>query len=486
MNQVGFPSELKNEIDYSLPADVSSYSVKVVPSNLSQVQSTVQTLTASSNLNLNGTSTNIIFDIPAGQGKAIFVDPRFSTLNFRVNYEVVSAGATAVITSGVLRSGAMAHFDREYIQSQSGVILDDVNLLGVVHDQIQGLELSTAEKDSLSMMYGFLYESGTNGTTGYSLNRCQGHIIPNIDNKASGEVSAGSSYFSYSVPLLNSLIGKGANKLFQIGATNKLQLVLQSSAILPLTIITGTSGTAPTFKVTIDNISLNLQYVDIGMEGVKMLNKTGLQYYNGITYRASTATLPSNTAGAVSLLTGLRGSSVRTIMTRCCEASTVSSTGCINYIYDSKLPQATSMQYNVNGVMIPPNPVDLIHSPSTAFTFLQEANSSFNNYEFKSSVTPDRYCVYVPGGTLATDADYRVSLSSGSSAYNQAQFAFGYNLEKVSKAGVLDGMNLNSGNTFLNAVLANGSTNSLTFIFIAKMDIIYILDTNTGEITVRL
>lgn len=481
LSAVGFPSELKSEIDYSLPASVSSYAVKVVPSNLSQVQSPTQTLTASSVIQLNGTSSNIIFDIPAGQGKGIFIDPRFSTLSFRANYEVVSAGSAAIITSAVLRSGAMAHFDREYIQSQSGVILDDVNLVGVVADQLHALEIDVAQRDALSMMYGFLYEPGTAG----SYNRSQGHIISNLDAVGSGSLAAGSSYASYSVPLLNSLIGKGAAKFFQIGATNKLQLVLQTAAILPLTIITGTATTAATVRVTIDNISLNLQYVDIGAEGVRMLNKTGLQYYNGITYRASTATLPASTSGAVSLLTGLRGSSVRAIMTRATEASTVSTAGCVNYLYDSKLPQATSIQYNVNGVMVPPNPVDLIHAPATAYSFLQEANASFNTYEFKSGLTPDRYCVYVPGGTLPTDADYRVS-ATATSAYNQAQWAFGYNMEKVSKAGILDGANLNSGNTFLNMVLANANTNSLTFIFIAKMDVIYVLDTNTGEVSVRL
>jgi hypothetical protein len=83
LSQVGFPKELQNEIDYQLPPSVSAYNVKVVPSNGSQFQSSTQTLTASSTLNLNGSNQNIIFDIPAGQGKSIFVDPRFSTLNFR-------------------------------------------------------------------------------------------------------------------------------------------------------------------------------------------------------------------------------------------------------------------------------------------------------------------------------------------------------------------------------------------------------------------
>jgi len=480
LSQVGFPKELQNEIDYSLPASVNSYAVKVVPSNLASVVSTSQVLTASSTLNLQGTNSNVIFDIPAGQGKSQFIDPRFSTINFRATYEILTGASSAVITSACLRSSAMAHFDRAYIQSQSGVLLDDVNLVGVVADQMNGLEVDVAQRDALAILYGFQYEAASAN----ALNATQGHKLNGID--ATTVSAAVADYRSYCMPLMNSLIGKGASKMFQIGATNKLQLVLQTSAVLPLTIITGSATTAATMRVTLDNFSLNLQYVDIGAEGVKMLNKTGLQYYNGITYRASTSTLPSS-SGAVSLLTGIRGSSVRSIFTRCCEAATTSTAGCVNYLYDSKLPQASSISYNVNGVIVPPNPVDLIHAPATAFGFTQESNGSFNTYEFKSGLTPDRYCVYVPGGTLIADADENIVLAgNASSAYNQSQFSFGYNMEKVSKAGIMDGANLNSGNTFLNLVLANASTNTLTFIFIAKMDIIYILDTATGDIQVRM
>ena len=480
LSQVAFPKELQNEIEASLPASVNSYAVKVVPSNVSSVVSTTQTLTASSVLNLQGTNANIIFDIPAGQGKSQFIDPRFTTLNFRATYEILSGASSAVITSAVLRSSAMAHFDRAYIQSQSGVLLDDVNLVGVVADQVNGLEIDVAQRDALALLYGFQYEAGAAN----SQNNTQGHKLNGID--ATTVSAAVSDYRSYCMPLMNSLIGKGASKFFQIGATNKLQLVLQTAAVLPITIITGTVTTAATMRVTLDNISLNLQYVDIGAEGVKMLNKTGLQYYNGITYRASTSTLPSS-SGAVSLLTGIRGSSVRSIFTRCCEAATLSTAGCVNYLYDSKLPQASSISYNVNGVIVPPNPVDLVRAPATAFGFTQESNGSFNTYEFKSGLTPDRYCVYAPGGSLAADADENIVIAgNASSAYNQSQFSFGYNMEKVSKAGIMDGANLNSGNTFLNLVLANASTNTLTFIFIAKMDIIYILDTATGDIQVRM
>jgi hypothetical protein len=169
------------------------------------------------------------------------------------------------------------------------------------------------------------------------------------------------------MPLIQSLIGKGGKKFFQCGATNKLQLVLQTAAVVPVTIVTGAFTGTATMGITIDNIFLSCQYVDIGMDGLKMLNKTGLQYYDGITYRVSSASLPS-TSGAISLLTGIRGSSVKALWSRFCEAATLSTAGCINYIYDSKMPQATSISYNVNGVLNPSNPIDLLHAPATAFS----------------------------------------------------------------------------------------------------------------------
>jgi hypothetical protein len=483
-SQIGFPKELQNDIDMSVPASVSSYAVKVVPSNVASVVSSEQSLGAgaaasASYVQLNGTSSNVIFDIPAGQGKGKFIDPRFSTLNFRVKYEITNTPVQTVNTLAKLRSSGYAHWDRCYIQSQNGVVLDDVNLVGLVQDTLLQLEVDVAQRDALAAMYGFQYE---NSTTGYNTN--SGHVIDGINNVSlSAPVS---SYYSYSMPLLSSLIGKGARKMFQIGATSKLQLVLQSANIIPVTFCVGTSATPATFKLTIDNMSLNLQYVDIGDEGVKMLGKTGVQYYDGTTYRVSSATLPS-TSGSVSLLSGLRGSSVRSLFMRCTESSTLSPAGCINYIYDSKMPQATAAAWNLNGMIVPSNPVDFIHNAAQVLSYTQEANGSFNTYEFKSGLVPSQYFIYAPGGTLATDADKWVSLATNASSItSQAQFLFGYNLEKISKFGLMDGQNLNSGNTFLNLTLANASTNTLTFFFIAKQDIIYVHNTETGELSARL
>lgn len=483
VSAVGFPKELSKEVSYQVPPSVNSYTVKVQPSNVQQVQSSQQSLTVSSRPSLVGNSQNINFDIPAGQSKSVFIDPRFSTLNFRCRYSLVgTAPSSAVITSMVLRSNAMAHFDRLFIESQSGVLLDDVNNIGLVSDAELQLSVDAAQRDGYALMYGLRNEAATAN----SLNSNQGHPIAPLDaSTVSGLVD---TYYSYSVPLLSSLIGQGASKFFQIGATNRLRLSLVTAATLPITVITGTATTAATFQLTIDNISLNLQYVDVGDEGLKMLGKTGgVQYYNGITHRVSSSTVPASTSGTLSLLTGLKGSSVRAIISRFSE-TTIDVSQSVNGIYDSKMPLASSINYNINGIRIPSNPTDLIRNPAYAFSCLQQANANFKNGEFRSSMVPGQYCIYLASGTaLPNDTDRNVILAGNvASANNLCSFMFGENLEKVAKEGILSGMNLNAGQTFLEMNVANANSYAYTCYFVAKQDIIYIHDLDSGEISVRM
>lgn len=478
---VGFPKELSSEIDYQLPASVNSYNVKVVPSNIQSVTTSTQTLTASSTLQLNGTSTNIIFDLPCSGGKGVHLDPRFTLVNFRVAYSVPSGASAAIITSARLRSHAMAWFDRMFIQSQSGAILEDINQYGLVNDVIAETEIDVAQRDCLAQPYGFAYETESSN----SQNITSGHALAGINNSTLS--AAVTVYYSYSIPLLSSLLGKGASKMFNLGQTNRLQVTLQTAAVQPITFVTSTATTAATFTATLDNISLSCQYVDVGMEGMRLLGKTGPQYYNGLTWRVSATSVASGVSGSVSILTGLKGSSVRACGLRVCETSTLSTAGCINGIYDSKCPQATSLAWNINGMLVPSNPINPLYNPSQLFMQTQQSLGNFSTYEFKSGLVPSRYFVYVPGGTLATDAD-RVFTDAGnsSSVLYQSQFLWMYSLEKVAKAGIMDGMNLQSGQVYLQAQIANGSTNGLTYFFIAKMDVVYVLDPASGEIQVKM
>ena len=479
---VGFPKELDGQIDYQLPEGVNSYNLRVVPSNLQSISSTSQTLTASATPNLNGTSTNIIFDLPCSGGKGVHLDPRFTLLNFRVAYQVPT-GSAAIITTACLRSNALAWFDRMFISSQSGAILEDINQYGLISDVVVQTEIDVAQRDCLAGALGLRFEGAADASG--SFNRNQGHTINGIHNST---ISAATTvYYSYSIPIISALLGKGASKMFNVGATNRIQLTLQTASIIPVTFVTGTATTPATFISTIDNIQLSLQYVDVGANGMRLLGKTGMQYYNGLTWRVSATSVSAGTSGAVSILTGLKGSSVRTCGLRVCESSTHSTAGCVNAIYDSKCPQATALSWNINGQLYPSNPINPLYNPSQLFMQTQQALGNFNSYEWKCGLVPSRYFVYVPGGTLPADAD-RIFTDSGnaSSGDNQAQFLWMYSLEKVAKAGIMDGQNLNSGQTYLQAQITNGSTNALTYFFIAKMDVVFMLDPASGEVSVRM
>lgn len=477
---VGFPKELSPEIDYQLPEGVNSFNLRVVPSNVQNVVSSTQTLTAGGPVALNGTSTNIIFDLPCSGGKGVHLDPRYTLLNFRVAYEIPAGASSAVITNARLRSNAMAWFDRMFISSQSGAILEDINQYGLISDVVVNTEIDVAQRDVLSAAYGFAYE----GATSNSQNANSGHPIGGFEATISAAVKV---YYSYSVPIISALLGKGASKMFNIGATNKLQLTLQTASVLPLTIITGSATTAATFISTMDNIQLSLQYVDVGMAGMRLLGKSGPQYYNGLTWRVSATSVPAGTSGAVSILTGLKGSSVRTCGLRVCESSTLTTAACCNGIFDSKMPVATALSWNINGQLYPSNPINPLYNPAQLFQQTQQALGNFNSYEWKCGLVPSKYFIYVPGGTLPTDAD-RVFTDAGSAsaATSTAGFLWMYSLEKVARAGIMDGQNLNSGQTYLQAQIQNGSTNGLTYFFIAKMDVIFVLDPASGEISVRM
>jgi hypothetical protein len=479
MTTVGLPSELKPELDYSLPAGMSSYHVRVTPANLSQVQSSTQTLTASSTLQLTNTSSNIIFEVPTQAGANVVIDPRFSSISFRANYEIVSAGGTANVTNAQLRSHAMAYFNRSYTQA-GGVILEDIANYDIINDFIVQQEFSVADRDALAASYGFSYES----SGAQSENNANGHKINGID--ATTTVAVSTKYYSYCVPLLNSVIGKGATKFFNISKVNKMQIVFTTSPNLPITMVTGTAGTAATFRVTLDNFQLNLVYINLG-EASKLLAKAGPQYYNAVTWRSSTSTLAAGISGNTTNLVGVRGSSVRALWVKANEiTSSPSTTASVNGIFDSKAIIASALSWNIGGLSVPSNPVNTSNNPALAFLQTLQAYNSFDPMSMRSSVVPTRYFTYIPGGTLPTDADQLYTVAStASTVASQCMWSWGISLETVAKSGILDGANLNGSSTFFNANLLMASTNAISLYYIAKMDVIFIID-ESGNVSVRI
>ena len=506
-SSVGLPQEMMlGHLDYSIPPDAKSFSVKVQPSNLSTITTTLSNLSVTNNSTVTQPdqpfpSQNLIFDLPCGASPSMFLDSRFTTLNFRATYTLTTAGTNYTTSAAYLRSNANSFFDRMYITSQNGAIVEDIGEYGLVNDTLIALQMNHAVRTGIANQYGFnananIVSNGTAVAAGASIGSqdigSQGHSI-SILSSVNGAVAAGQAEsHSYSVPLVSGVCGVLADKFLNVGRTSKLQVVLQTSSVLPLTLQTtyGAGSVAPTITVTLDNFSLQCEYIDIGVNALQMLDQTlvdGKSYIHGTTYRTSSASLPS-TAGTTSLLAGIRASSVKSLFARFVEGGTASAT-IANGKYDSKNPLLNSINFNVGGIKYPQAPINPLLFPSQAFRETQMAIGSFNNSSFQSCITPTNYCKLSAGGTaqsLTNGSNQEYSWSVGSNALNQAQFVFGENTEVCARRGLLSGLNCTSAPIFVEMNSSAAPTNNHTMYCIGMLDQIVIHDVRSGDIQVRI
>lgn len=476
--EVGFPAELSSKLDYSTPSEVSSLDVRIFPTNISSVQSSVATVATNGTTAIALPTSTITFSLPAGAGKGQFLDHRFTRLNFRITYEAVTAGATGVGAAAQLRSGAHAWVQRMWEESQSGVVVADQPNYDIIGDMDSQFSYDVAQRDCNAMSLGFEATDASQN----AINSNTGHTITGWD-----DATFSTTYNAYSIPVLSPLIGAYAKKMFQIGAVNRHSVNFQLPALAPISITATSFGTAPTVRVTIDQISLTCRLVNVPTDALRMIGKaSGVQYYNGTVGRVASQSL-GQASGSQSWLIGIRGSSVKNLFTRFTEAM-YETTGCVNRQFDSKMPLATSIGYNVNGVNMPASPDDLVHSPAQAFSRAQMAMAQFNHYDFKSGITPRVFARYLASTNVPTDLDAIATSAGTVSAVNQlASFHYGVNLERISKAGILSGMNLNSGSVYLNINTgASVPSNNVIAYFIGLLDSLIIHDLETGELSVRL
>lgn len=479
MAEVGFPQELSHKLDYSSPAEVSSLDVRIFPNNISSVQSGTVTVDSGAVTIPLPTST-ITFALPTGAGKTQFLDHRFTRLNFRVTYEAVTAGSVVAGATCQLRSGAHAWVQRMWEESQSGVVVADQPGYDLIADMDTQFTYDVAQRDGNGLSLGLEATDASQN----AINSNTGHVITGWTG-----ATFATNYNAYSIPVLSPLIGQYAKKFFQIGAVNRHTLNIQLPALAPISLGYTSATTNPTVRVTIDQISLSCRLVNVPMDALRMIGKaSGTQYYNGVVGRVASQSL-GKASGSQSWLVGIRGSSVKNMFTRFTEDS-YTTAGCVNRQFDSKMPLATSIGYNINGVNMPASPDDLVHSPAQAFSRVQMAMAQFNSYDFKSGVPPRAFARYLPisSANLPTDLD-SIAYNAGTvSAFNQlCSFHYGVNLERIAKAGILSGMNLNSGSVYLN--INTGAvvpTNNVIAYFISLLDSLIIHDLETGELSVRL
>jgi len=355
---------------------------------------------------------------------------------------------------------------------------------GLLNDTLINLQMNNSVRDGCALQYGFDPSSSNNASQGLPFPLLQG-------------TATGSETHSFSVPLVNSLIGVTSDKFFNVGRTSRLQVVFQTTGVLPITIDNAggsTLSTACQFKVTLLDFSLQLEYIDIGLNALRMLDETlvgGMAYNHGISYRTASMNLPASSSGQQTLLAGIRASSVKSLFVRFQETGVTNNTVSVNGKYDSKNPSINAINFNVGGIRYPQVPINPLVNPSQAFRELQMAMGAFNSTQFQSSIVPSRYCVLSTGGTVSG-----ASTSAGTQAYDyqkttssstaQSSFIFGENVEVCAKRGVMSGLNCTSAPILLECNVSAANTNTHNIYVQGMIDVIYIHNVSTGDVQVRM
>jgi len=485
----GLPSELKMDM-VSLPDSVSQYAVKVAPQNITQIASSdftinSTTVAAASIKQISMPSQQINFDVPAGMGKNVYVDTAKSTISFRVRYRRTE-GATGLASAwdANLIHNAFNYFNRIFHVSATGNIIDDVPLVNLANTNYLQQNLSVQELDSLALPYGFNAETTVSGTA--SQNRNSGHDIANWTSTQTVSTTV-DKWYSYEMPLPSSVLGSFCRGMFPIGSVSKLTLSLTTDPVAPVCISFGAQATASAstvISILIQDMALNLSYVDLGEEGSRLLGGSAPKIVAGITHRVSSSLVNSGSTGSISVLMGLRGSSVRDITTRCVDGA-ISTGGSANDKFDSKLLPATSLNYFLLGSQrVPPNPLDTIRQPASVYMRALQSSNAFNERQYKMCSTPQSFCIYSAGASLPADADAYLT-SSATASKSLATWMFSMPLQKVSKSKILDGLSFNQSNQFCELNLYSGPTYNQTLYFIAELDVLYII-TPDGDVQTRI
>jgi len=489
---LGLPSGFKASPEIAMSSGVVSQVVRVQPNNVNSITSGNQTVSGTVanpyNNSLTFPSQLIQFSIPAGQGAHTWIDTEKTTLSFRVNYQVVTAGAGYDSTAtAYLQGGAASFINRMVLIGPDGATLDDVVNQNIATHCRQLMEHNISDRDCFAAAQGFLADIGA------AYNYVQGQNVQQFSgaqqNNAGSIITAtGNQYLSYEIPLESSLIGCNAKSFMPIGLVNKLDLQLYTVSTLPITFFAGATAitTNAIINVTIDNIALNLFYLTLDSESVRMLGSLQTHYVHGITSRVASSIIPSGTAGYTNVLIGLRGKSCRTLWTRFVDQGSVTGTAkstaetyALNGVYDSKLPLVSQLNYLLQGkdrVPMYPHTTQLL--PATIFSRTMFSSEKFKQWEQRSSFVPSQFYKYLLSASdpfQSTGYDFNVvNAGKSSSTNNLCSFIFGEDLRKAHNSAVLDGYDLTvTANHFLELNLLQSPTNTVTAWFVGRFDIIY-------------
>ena len=431
-------------------------------------------------------SSMAIFSIPCGR-KNTYIDVNQSYIKFSVKNNDVNTN------SFYIDNNASCFINRSDTFS-SGSLLESVQSYNQVYSYLMDFQTTPSHKLGLANMYGMSVTPDTPSTS------------------RAGQPIRGGQTSTFCMPLLNSLLGIGADKAFPAGFLNsdvRLEITWESQLAA---VAYAAAPTGAAWQIIFCELELcYIELEDTAQHMVDSITPNGNVYLHGNSWRHYVSNLPASSTGVYSTLVPARMASIKSLVLLPRRSTEV--VGTTSYSLSSRInPTITSWWYRVGAVLCPARPIQLSNNQNTynyseSFMEIQKAFHSVTSPEYTGSCPYSQYSVcdsvaadlgvggITTGGVLAP--------STGATSYANA-FALALELETFSGKSnlLLSGLNTLNSNIFFECNLgyatasalggnnvANtlngivGPTAAFTLDFFANFDVIYVIQ--DGQLTSR-
>ena len=431
-------------------------------------------------------SSMAIFSIPCGR-KNTYIDVNQSYIKFTIANNDISGN------SYNLDNNASCFINRVDTFS-SGNLLESVQAYNQVYTYLMDFQTNPAHKVGLANMYG---------------------ICP-TDTPASCRQGAsvyGGQKSTYCMPLLNSLLGMGADKAFPAGFLNSDVRLEVTWEALSKAVCFSASVATNSWQVIFAELELcYIELEDTAQHMVDSQTPNGNVYLHGNSWRHYVSNLPASSAGVFSTLVPARMASIKSLVLLPRRSTEINSS--TSYGLNSRVnPCITSWWYRVGAVLCPARPIQLSNNQNTygyseSFMEIQKAFHSITSPEYTGSITLSEYSVCDSAvdlgvGGISSGAVLAAATNAGTNSHKNA-FALALELETFSGKSnlLLSGLNTLNSNIFFECNLgysvttalggnggpvvqaaSAGNTVAFTLDFFANFDVIYVIQ--DGQLTAR-
>lgn len=302
---VGITSDMQLGLKPAAPRS-RSYRLSVAPVNQS-------TFTA---------NQQIIFELPTGR-RNTWYDGSQSYLKFSVKCTSNSARTEDTQNGVRIENTAYSFFQRLDIYHSSN-LLEQISEYGQLANMLLDVQLSQSEKAGLSPMIGSNSQTYSlinvaapaNYTSGTTTTFSGGYVTPG--DRSGQPIATDTSFdtavpYTFCLPILSGVIGTGGSgKMLPLGKLSSPIRIEFYTAENDDAIYYGTSGVGAKWQIT--NVELCACYVELLDDSFDQ--DRGVEYISTSTYRNSSTTIQSSTAGEITNLLPFRASSIKSLYAR--------------------------------------------------------------------------------------------------------------------------------------------------------------------------